>query len=426
MAVRMFRNRKGMFFTIVAIMIITILFVSFSPEYASRTGYEESVLDGRYEVANDFVNTLKTGYIPAAVEASSYHALQELSEYIKDEHNMGRSHPFGTRNSFNESFVNMMLTGSLLNPCQTSTFQATSDLKPLLYLLEAIENASYRHLKLNTTFDYNNCQDFNVSIYQNNDTGAFLVGVNLTVNFTVQADNLARWDDSENFSILFSFEGIEDPLYAARDTGYTGFINKFKEIDVKLWDLERTRTSIEERTYRPAGRDLVDNSGEPNYYAPSFLDRFVDDDNINHDKLFGNSDTYGPKDYSACCGIESLINPAKMAISSAPSLNAYVDNSYVDWCFFSAEGSHCNKNPNSPTMPPPERVKCLTLHQIFGRPDIDSPTDPPSTIDSKGTHEGFRLGELQAGTYNVTAYVEDKHKVNIASLPNGFPNCPLP
>ena len=80
MAVRMFRNRKGMFFTIVAIMIITILFVSFSPEYASRTGYEESVLDGRYEVANDFVNTLKTGYIPAAVEASSYHALQELSE----------------------------------------------------------------------------------------------------------------------------------------------------------------------------------------------------------------------------------------------------------------------------------------------------------------------------------------------------------
>ena len=44
---------------------------------------------------------------------------------------------------------------------------------------------------------------------------------------------------------------------------------------MKLWDITKTRTSIDERTYRPAGRDLVDNSGEPNYYAPSFLDRFV-------------------------------------------------------------------------------------------------------------------------------------------------------
>ena len=207
MAVRMFRNRKGMFFTIVAIMIVTILFVSFSPEYASRTGYEESVLDGRYEVANDFVNTLKTGYIPAAVEASSYHALQALSEEIKN------NGAFRDRDVFNKSFVSMMLTGNIAS-CDTLNRQDTG--KPFIYLLEAIKNASYRHLKLNTTFNYGNpnCQDFNVSIYQNNDTGAFLVGVNLTVNFTVQADNLARWDDSENFSILFSFEGIEDPLYA--------------------------------------------------------------------------------------------------------------------------------------------------------------------------------------------------------------------
>ena len=419
MAVRMFRNRKGMFFTLVAIMIITILFVSFSPEYASRTGYEESVLDGRYEVANDFVNTLKTGYIPAAVEASSYHALQELSEHIKDE----PSHPFGTRNSFNESFVKMMLTGSLLNPCQTSTFQATSDLKPLLYLLEAIENASYRHLKLNTTFNYGNpnCQDFNVSIYQNNDTGAFLVGVNLTVNFTVQADNLARWDDSENFSILFSFEGIEDPLYAAHDPGgQSDFINKFKEVDVKLWNLERTRTSIGERTYRPAGKNLVDLSGEPNYYAPSFLDRFVDDDNVNQDKLFGNRDTYGPKDYSACCGIESLINPVDMGVSLVIPLPP---NSYVDWCYFSDSDSHCNENPNPPpnSDPAPKEVQCLTnALNLF---------HTSQNIDFTGHYPGFKLDPLHAGTYNVTAYIYSRGKLPATDYdPNSgrdyYPACP--
>ena len=420
MAVRMFRNRKGMFFTIVAIMIITILFVSFSPEYASRTGYEESVLDGRYEVANDFVNTLKTGYIPAAVEASSYHALQNLSEHIKDEHNMGRPHPFLTRDSFNESFVNMMLTGSL-NPCQTSTFQATSDLKPLLYLLEAIENASYRHLKLNTTFDYDNCQDFNVSIYQNNDTGAFLVGVNLTVNFTVQADNLARWDDSENFSILFSFEGIDDPLYWEHIHLKPGnvfeedFINKFKEVDVKLWNLERTRTSIGERTYRPAGKNLVDLSGEPNYYAPSFLDRFVDGDNVNREELFGNHDLYqsmGMEDYSACCGIESLINPVEMGITS-------VTNSYVDWCFFSGSGSECNDNVNNFGDPSPKPIKCLTLGRILSIGG-DTPSD--------GLYDSFRLDELHAGTYNVTAYVESPLTLPAvdASQPGRdyYPACP--
>ena len=421
MAVRMFRNRKGMFFTIVAIMIITILFVSFSPEYASRTGYEESVLDGRYEVANDFVNTLKTGYIPAAVEASSYHALQKLSEHIKDEH----PHPFGTRNIFNGSFVNMMLTGSL-NPCETSTFQATSDLKPLLYLLEAIENASYRHLKLNTTFNYGNpdCQDLNVAIYQNNDTGAFLVGVNLTVNFTVQADNLARWDDSENFSILFSFEGIDDPLYWEHIHLKPGnvfeedFINKFKEVDVKLWNLERTRTSIGERTYRPAGKNLVDLSGEPNYYAPSFLDRFVYGDNVNHEELFGNHDLYqsmGMEDYSECCGIESMINPDKMGITS-------VTNSYVDWCFFSGSGSECNQNPGYGN-PTPKEVNCLTLGSFTHNP-------PRHPVDFGGDYPEFRLDPIHTGTYNVTAYVYNRDKCPTTGVPpvstcvDYYPACP--
>ena len=419
MAVRMFRNRKGMFFTIVAIMIITILFVSFSPEYASRTGYDESVLDGRYEVANDFVNTLKTGYIPAAVEASSYHALQALSEEIKN------SGAFSTRDFFNESFVNMMLTG-YLNTCGTSTLQATSNLKPLLYLLDNISTASYRHLKLNTTFNYGNtnCQDLNVSIYQNHDTGAFLVGVNLTVNFTVQADNLARWDDSENFSILFSFEGIDDPLYweyihlKPGNVLEEDFINKFKEVDVKLWNLERTRTSIGERTYRPAGKNLVDLSGEPNYYAPSFLDRFVKDDNINYGELFGNQDSYGPKDYSECCGIESMINPDKMGITS-------VTNSYVDWCFFSGSRSECNQNPGYGD-PTPKEVNCLT-HGFF----THNPPRPPS-VDFGGDYPGFKLDPIHAGTYNVTAYVYNRDKCPTTGVPpvppspcvDYYPVCP--
>ena len=58
---------------------------------------------------------------------------------------------------------------------------------------------------------------------------------------------------------------------------------------MKLWNLERTRTSIGERTYRPAGKNLVDLSGEPNYYAPSFLDRFVDDDNVNRNEFIRES-----------------------------------------------------------------------------------------------------------------------------------------
>ena len=422
MAVGLFRGRKGMFFTIVAILIVTILFVSFSPEYVIRNDYQEQVVESRFKTSNDLVDTIKNSYVPAAVEASSYHALQALSSGYIRTNRAG----FANRAEFEEYFVSMMLTGVTGGTLDCDASLSSPTAGSLVGLLNAIKSASKEHLQIDAEFHHVDCDDFAVEIYQNNATGAFLVGVNLTVNFTVDS-GLLRWDDVENISVFFEFEGIDDPLYSANFPSGPPNVNKFLEVDVKLWDMERTRMSLVDRSYRHAGADIVDNSDEAKYHAPSFLDRFVNGYNTNNNGQFFGNDNGDQNDYSACCGIESLIRPDVMGITSDSG------KSYVDWCYFSSTSSECNQryNPNpgvSTTTTPstPKNIKCLTSGSILARRDADSLPGSLTLSDTSWKYTGFRLDENHVETYNVTRYIEDSKKLNeVVGDSTSYLPCPV-
>ena len=333
MAVRLMTNRRGMFFTLVAILIITILFVSFSPQYASRINYELPVTESRVEAGNGLVETIKYSYVPQALSASSYHALKSLSNHLKTRTGPNAGQGFATLEELNKTFESMMLNGTLIPG--GNIYFGMQDVH-FMNLLDAMEKSSTDHLQIETKFMREN---FNVALYQNADTGAFQVGVNLTINFSVDA-GLARWEDLENISVAFEFEDIEDPLYAinlnsAPYSNPTNFVNKFNETNRISYDVRNTFLEVTYRTYTYAGKRIVDGSDDAKYHAPSFLGRFVQGHNVNADRTF-NPKTLGIIEYdkggvySDCCGIESLINPLEM-YTSLPSLGA---RSYADWCYF--------------------------------------------------------------------------------------------
>ena len=384
MAVRLMTNRRGMFFTLVAILIVTILFVSFSPQYASRINYELPVTESRVEAANGLVETIKYSYVPQALSASSYHALKSLSGHLKSE---GRG--FADLEELNKTFEWMMLNGTLpdLEHGSPNFYSLEMEVVHFRNLLDEMETSSTEHLQIETKFMREN---FNVALYQNADTGAFQVGVNLTINFSVDA-GLARWEDLENISVAFEFEDIEDPLYAinlnSASNPATNFVNKFRETNRSYYDVSNTFLEVTHRTYTYAGKRIVDGSDDAKYHAPSFLGRFVQGHNVNtHGTI--TYDIGGV--YSECCGIESLINQPKMYISS-PSLDA---RSYADWCYFRnyPHGSDFCEGDSQVGSAGLRKVGCITS-------GIDV-----SNGDGFGNFPGFMLDERHGETYNVTDF----------------------
>ncbi|NQV08852.1 hypothetical protein HQ529_03310, partial [Candidatus Woesearchaeota archaeon] len=67
-------KKKGIFFTLVAILASTILFIAFSPDdYAAQSGKTDVAKD-RITKADNFVRTVEQSYIERALKHSTYSA----------------------------------------------------------------------------------------------------------------------------------------------------------------------------------------------------------------------------------------------------------------------------------------------------------------------------------------------------------------
>ncbi len=358
MAVRLSRSKKGMFFTLVAILIVSVLFISSLPRHSLTAKGKVPFTESRISTADDFVETMKTSYIPMALRMSSYNALNALSEYLKQRNNG----LFADYDELNSNFAEMMLNGSIfcemelpnrhmpIDECLGSgrTFMGNRN---FTQRLRDIENSSKATLQIDTNFSRDWYSDYNVVLFQNNETGPFQVGVNITVNFSINA-GLAWWNNTERISTVFSFEGIEDPLYSVKSQSDLGalYTNVFNQTNLTSWNITNTFWEIEWRRYR------YDKNGS------SFLSRFTE-----------------AEGRSECCGIESLINPFVMTAASAGN----VEKPYVDWCFF---GTRCPLNQPGLLW----NISCIT-----------------DTSPAPEKFYRFALDTYHASSYNLTDYVYD-------------------
>ncbi len=324
-------NKKGIFFTSIAILISAVLVLTFGTPASVTTKEQLPLTQAKADLANAQARDLKYNYLPQSLYISTYGALYAMSEYMKAKHSYFLE-PYAGAN-FNTTLKEMVVNGTMCCSLPSSPVLCTESVADindpskhigvdtcLAGLMDAnklavikqnnftkrlrdMENASFSAFRINTTFkkDYN---DMAFWLFQDNSTGPWQIGANISVRYSITAGDVTI-NSTEIISTTFGIEGIPDPLYAVQSLqvsqdGNTLYTNYFNATNLTNWNLSTFYHEIEWRLYKQ----------EP--LGSSFLGRL-----------------YGKDEASECCGIESLINPAAMGAVSGD-----LEKPYVDWCYY--------------------------------------------------------------------------------------------
>lgn len=328
MGMKLMKCKKGVFFTIIAMLIVAVIVAASTPK--SQLVYKDrlSSAQSRIDTANGFSETLRAAYMPTALSTSSYSALNSLSEYVKV-----RGSLFADETELSKAFSEMLMNGTV--ECSPGSHQTVEEcicgLQPgyegcasgsitlmkksnLTQRIRDVEKAAKDTLQLETNIskDYGK---FDVRLFQNDETGPFQVGVNITINYSVNAD-IAWWNGTDNITAIFGIGGIEDPMYSVKTRGAAQlaadefYTNKINESNITSWNVSSVFRLADSRRYKHDEQ------------APSFLNRFTLSEKA-----------------SACCGIESLINPTslpKLFDADGNGGTSGEARAYADWCFLGA------------------------------------------------------------------------------------------
>ncbi len=288
------KNKKGVFFTFMAILVVSVLVLSFSSDVYVTSKNEIPVLKSRVKTADNYLRNLETSYLETSLYTSSYNALKSLLLYINQTDFLDNETDLNSK--FGEILLNGSINGENINTIYNIKLMEENT---FAHRLEDIENMSQDVLHITTSFDKDN---INTLIFQSDDTGPWQFGVNLTINYSVDA-GIALWNKTKTISVVISIFGFDDPLYLVN----SGFSHPIKETPFNdtEWGVITLSEHIANATYRHE-------SNESTEHSPSYLMRF-----------------YNNNSPSLCCGIESMINQTLC--------NDVTDKSYVDYCFWSNE-----------------------------------------------------------------------------------------
>ncbi|MDI3544134.1 MAG: hypothetical protein PWQ28_415 [Candidatus Woesearchaeota archaeon] len=335
-------NKKGVFFTIMSITLISVVLLILAPYPQQSLMMIERADKTALEYGNDFFVYLENSILPSMVKASSYSALNNISREYDSLLSSGKDF---------ETAFKMLLWN------ETSTIAGLGNPYNMTYLLTELEKefdeSSPDTFSLSLSKNYT---ESNISIFQNDITGPYQVGVNVSVKASLKT-NVANWSSTIHITSYVPIIGLEDPVYAHYTEGkYHNYFN------LSTLDLGRNLSATPDQLlalYTPVQigcflnkawnsscfEDHVNRSAYfKNSRAPSFIQR------MNLDITYN----------SSCCGIESFLNPAKIDMSSIHYGPDYNDPdgddknmTYVDYCFFSGQcGGIEGDNP--------DRMKLIT------------------------------------------------------------------
>src|SRR3989344_9517160 len=80
-------NKKGIFFTTLSIILVSIVIIAFVATTQNRTQDAIEINNIRVETASSFVNFLEETQFQRALETSTNYALSSFSNYIEDNKN---------------------------------------------------------------------------------------------------------------------------------------------------------------------------------------------------------------------------------------------------------------------------------------------------------------------------------------------------
>jgi len=293
-------GKKGIFLTFISIAIIAAAIVIFTPSDLNLKK-DISVVTTRVSNINDYVIDLQNVYLERALHATGTKAIIALIKYMEAETIRTESEVF--LDDFEEAFIEVLLDGNI------GGIPIDDIIDPLDNEEDIMTDNTYRNWtdKINdTAYNVYYIQTYigfdvdNVRVFQND---PWFVEVEVDLSFNVSSET-ASWNKTATIATEIEIDKFNDPYYLVKTSGL--YVNKIRKSVTQFnqWDFDNVKIFLE---------------GTGNYThfegsnAPSFIDRFTN--NIVA---------------SACCGIESLVNPAHIAIPIKAT-------SYVDYLYWETE-----------------------------------------------------------------------------------------
>lgn len=317
-------GKKGIFFMSIAILMSAVLIVVFAVPATVTIRDQIPITKAKAEAANSQARDLKHSYLPQSLNLAAYSAFYAMAEYMRQrgDYFQGADANLKLEATLKEMIINGTMCCGLPGHLGCNSDSMTDINKPELHetvqactgltimngrslskRLTDIEEASSNAFRINTSF-FKDYPAMTLKIYQDNTTGPWQVGLNLTVNYSIAAGEVMI-NKTENVSAKFPIKGIPDPLYLVEsqrtaEDGNVMHSNYFNATNITKWNITTFYRQIEWRLYRHDKN------------ASSFLMRFNGQDAA-----------------SPCCGVESLINPLTMTAA-----NGMAEKPYVDWCYY--------------------------------------------------------------------------------------------
>lgn len=303
-------NKKGIFFTFIAITLMVVFIIIFTPQADVSFQKDNQAVKKRIYSIDNYVNELETIYFSTVLRANAYKTILSLIFYINSTGSYLAD--------LNAAFMEVSINGTINEvPIDSSINKKIMQNNTLTNWSNKIIQTAKDTLNVNTTIIIKN-----VSVFQ---TKPWEIDVALHINISV-VSSTAQWRKEAIVTTSIPIEGLHDPYYIVNTyvPGLGGvYTNQIKQSSVEYgkWNLTQVREHLRNGTYV----HWQDSD------APNFLMRFT---NL--------------LEPSPCCGIGSLVNPNK--INPSDQIQSYVDYSF--WS--SAFSSQCNLLFNI-TKPPTEQ-----------------------------------------------------------------------
>ncbi len=279
-------SKKGIFFTLISLVMVTIITQIFTTGSAGLGGNKAT--QTRIEVMDGFISSMEEAYIPLALESATYRGINRTIWYMHTQNpNVYLTNPSVELGS--------IVKNGTYESAGTRTISTNNTFQNFTKRIETIAAATYG---MEVTIKTN-------EVYINQTAPWYIVA---RVNFSLDAkSSIANWSRQDRVAVVtIPIEGFVDPMYAVNTDGY--YVKRVHKslTPVAQWDATRLGALISSGNYtRFEGLD-----------TPSYLERF---------KQFPSS--------SSCCGIESVVNDALL-----PPAMRNQQKSYVDYGYFAAVG----------------------------------------------------------------------------------------
>ena len=277
-------KKRGIFFTFIAITVMAVFIIVFTPQASVSLNKDTQAIKTRVSAIDNYVNDLENSYFETVLRATTFKTILSLSFYM----NSTGAYLSDFDSAFSEVATTGRINGILIDTITGKKMMENSTLTDWNNRIIATAKDT---LNVNTTIIINN-----VSAFQ---TQPWVIDSRLSLNLTVLS-NVAEWRKSATITTTIGIEGFHDPYYLVNtNKAYTNQIKK-STVEFNQWNITKVRERLRNGSYM-----YWQNSD-----APSFLMRFTN--------------TTSP---SECCGIESFVNPNKIAPSDR--IESYVD--YLLW-----------------------------------------------------------------------------------------------